>query len=55
VHQLLEETQELPVTRNVISSQYIVVLFGISLSAYALLNTPRTTAGDFDVKTYSVR
>jgi hypothetical protein len=34
-------------TRNLVASRCIVVLFGTSLSEYALLNTSRMAANDF--------
>jgi hypothetical protein len=39
-----------PVSRNFVTSQYIFVLFGTSLSGYALLNASRTAANDLDSK-----
>jgi hypothetical protein len=37
------------VSRNFVTSRFIVVLFGTSLSGYALLNASQTAANDFDV------
>jgi hypothetical protein len=45
-----ELSQTLPVSRNVITSRCIVVLFGTSLSGYTLLNVSRTAGNDFDSK-----
>jgi hypothetical protein len=42
--------QTLPVSRNVVTSRCIVVLFGTSLSGYTLLNASRTAANDFGWK-----
>jgi hypothetical protein len=42
--------QTLPVSLNFVSSRCIVVLFGTSLSGYALLNASRTAANDFGAK-----
>jgi hypothetical protein len=42
--------QTIPVSRNFIIGRCIVVLFGTSLSGYALLNASRTAANDFDTK-----
>jgi hypothetical protein len=39
-----------PAFRNFVTSWCTVVLFGISLSGYALLNASRTAADNFDVK-----
>jgi hypothetical protein len=41
--------QTLPLSQNFVTSQS-VVLFGTSLSGYALLNASRTAANDFDEK-----
>jgi hypothetical protein len=45
-----EHRQTLPVSRNFVTSWCIVVLFGTSLSGYALLNVSQTAANDFDAK-----
>jgi hypothetical protein len=42
VYHLLEDTQTLPLSRNFVPSRRIIVLFGTSLSGYALLNASRT-------------
>jgi hypothetical protein len=42
--------QTLPVSRNFVTSRCTVVLFGTSLSGYALLNVLRTPANDLDAK-----
>jgi hypothetical protein len=43
-------SQTLPVSRNLAASRCTVVLFGTSLSGYALLNNSRTAANNFDAK-----
>jgi hypothetical protein len=45
--------QTLPVSRNIVTSRCTVVLFGTSISRYALLNASRTAANDFNAKQYS--
>jgi hypothetical protein len=47
---LLEDTQTVPVPQNVVTSRFIAVSLGTSLSGYALLNASRTAANDFDAK-----
>jgi hypothetical protein len=42
--------ETLSVYRNVVISRCIVVLFGTALLGYALLNTSRRAANDFDTK-----
>jgi hypothetical protein len=42
--------QTLPVSRNFVTSRYSVVLFGTSLSGYALIKALRTAENDFDTK-----
>jgi hypothetical protein len=42
-------SKTLPVSRNFVTSQCIV-LFGTSLSKYALLDISRTAANDFDAE-----
>jgi hypothetical protein len=58
VHNFLEDTQTLPVSRNAVTTWFIVVLFGSFLSGHALLNASQTAANDFDAKrtnTYCAR